>query len=167
MAKKTTNARATGSQRRASSEPGPVEQRVLDYAETLGRVLGTAQARATTWLTERDDVTRQLVQIRDSANDLLSQLGDRVQHGYDAVSAALPTARRASRAQKLARVKKASKGTPAPPGTGRSSSSARVPGKSQKGGMPAAERIRQTTRPPAARTGSRGNGGAGGRGKRG
>ena len=49
---------------------------VEGFAEDLGRLLGTAQARAQGWLGQRQNVARQLEQIRDTAASLLTQLGD-------------------------------------------------------------------------------------------
>jgi hypothetical protein len=49
------------------------------FAEDLGRLLGTARAKAEGWLGQRQNVAKQLEQIRDTANDLLNQLtGGRV-----------------------------------------------------------------------------------------
>src|SRR5262245_32692536 len=53
-----------------------VEQKVEDFAEDLGRLLGTAKAKAEGWLGQRNQVRRQLVDIRDTAVQLLSQLAD-------------------------------------------------------------------------------------------
>jgi hypothetical protein len=44
------------------------------FAEDLGRLLGTAQSKAEGWLGQRQTIARQLVQIRDTASGLLSQL---------------------------------------------------------------------------------------------
>jgi hypothetical protein len=44
------------------------------FAEDLGRILGTAQSKAEGWLGQRQTIARQLVQIRDTASGLLSQL---------------------------------------------------------------------------------------------
>ena len=44
------------------------------FAEDLGRLLGTAQTKAEGWLGQRQMIARQLVQIRDTASGLLSQL---------------------------------------------------------------------------------------------
>jgi hypothetical protein len=44
------------------------------FAEDLGRLLGTAQSKAQGWLGQRQVIARQLVQIRDTASGLLSQL---------------------------------------------------------------------------------------------
>ena len=45
-----------------------------DFAEDLGRLLGTTKAKAEGWLGQRQNVAKQLEQIRDTANDLLGQL---------------------------------------------------------------------------------------------
>jgi hypothetical protein len=46
-----------------------------DFAEDLGKLLGSVQNRATTWIQQRKDITDQLTQIRDTANQYLQQLG--------------------------------------------------------------------------------------------
>ena len=44
------------------------------FAEDLGRLLGTARAKAEGWLGQRRTVAKQLEQIRDTAAGLLNQL---------------------------------------------------------------------------------------------
>jgi hypothetical protein len=44
------------------------------FAEDLGRLLGTARAKAESWLGQRQNVAKQLEQIRDTATGLLNQL---------------------------------------------------------------------------------------------
>jgi hypothetical protein len=44
------------------------------FAEDLGRLLGTARAKAEGWLGQRKAVAKQLEQIRDTAAGLLNQL---------------------------------------------------------------------------------------------
>ena len=52
-----------------------VEADVLgDFAEDLGKLLGTAQAKASSWLDQRKAIATQLEQIRDTANHYLEQL---------------------------------------------------------------------------------------------
>jgi hypothetical protein len=46
------------------------------FAEDLGRLLGTAQAKAQGWLGQRQHVAKQLEEIRDTAASLLTQLGE-------------------------------------------------------------------------------------------
>lgn len=62
---------AAGTQRQPAGE---LESRMVDFAEDLGSLLGTAQQKASTWLQQRANLAEQLTKIRDSANDMLSQL---------------------------------------------------------------------------------------------
>ena len=55
--------------RRTSSEI-----RMINFAEDLGRLLGTAQAKASTWLNQRQQIAKQLTQVRDTAERLLGEL---------------------------------------------------------------------------------------------
>jgi hypothetical protein len=64
MAKRTSGAR--------SSEAGAT--RVAGFAEDLGRILGTAQARASAWLNQRQQISKQLTQVRDTAERLLREI---------------------------------------------------------------------------------------------
>jgi hypothetical protein len=54
--------------------PTAVEQRMVDFAEDLGTILGSAEKKASEWLSQRESVGEQLKRIRDTANDLLSRL---------------------------------------------------------------------------------------------
>ena len=61
-----------GNEPHPAGRTGPIE----GFAEDLGRLLGTAQAKAQGWLGQRQNVAKQLEQIRDTAASLLTQLGD-------------------------------------------------------------------------------------------
>ena len=50
-----------------------IEQRVVAFAEHLGRIAGTVQARAEGWM-DRETLSRQLATVRDAAAELLEQL---------------------------------------------------------------------------------------------
>jgi hypothetical protein len=50
-----------------------MEQRVVAFAEQLGRIAGTYQARAEGWM-DREALRKQLASVRDGAADLLEQL---------------------------------------------------------------------------------------------
>ena len=50
-----------------------MEQRVVAFAEQLGRIAGTFQAKAEGWL-DREALTRQIASVRDGAAELLEQL---------------------------------------------------------------------------------------------
>lgn len=57
-----------------STTPARTESAVVEFAEDLGRLLGTAQAKADGWLNQRKSVADQLAQIRDTATRYLQQL---------------------------------------------------------------------------------------------
>jgi hypothetical protein len=57
-----------------------MEQRVLAFAEQLGRIAGTFQAKAEGWL-DGDALTRQVASVRDSAAELLEQLAGGARKG--------------------------------------------------------------------------------------
>ena len=50
-----------------------MEQRVVAFAEQLGRIVGTVQARTEGWM-DRDALNKQIASVRDSAAELLDQL---------------------------------------------------------------------------------------------
>jgi hypothetical protein len=54
---------------------GKTNDTLGDFAEDLGRLLGTAQTKATAWLEQRQNIASQLTEIRDTANKYLHQLG--------------------------------------------------------------------------------------------
>src|SRR6478672_12134699 len=56
---------------RTASSSGKLEE----FAEDLGRILGTARAKADSWLGQRQAIVKQLTQLRDEASSLLNQLG--------------------------------------------------------------------------------------------
>src|SRR5262245_43782902 len=66
VAKKTSRARTAGS----DGPHGSVEK----FAEDLGTLLGTAQAKAENWLSQRQDIAKHLTDIRDTASGLLKSL---------------------------------------------------------------------------------------------
>jgi hypothetical protein len=53
---------------------GELEGRMIDFAEDLGTLLGTAQKKASTWLEQRSNLADQLTKIRDTADEMLGQL---------------------------------------------------------------------------------------------
>jgi hypothetical protein len=50
------------------------EKKLMDLAESLGRLVGTAEHKATTLLGGREEIARQLTQIRDTCNSYLQEL---------------------------------------------------------------------------------------------
>ena len=84
MAKKRTSTPASPATpaRPASAPPASaasptsdsaVEQKVVQFAEQLGRIIGTVQAKTDGWL-DRKTLTAQISSIRDSAADLLEHV---------------------------------------------------------------------------------------------
>jgi hypothetical protein len=61
-----------GGMARTASSSG---QKIEEFAEDLGRILGTARSKADSWLSQRQAIVKQLTQLRDEASKLLSQLG--------------------------------------------------------------------------------------------
>jgi hypothetical protein len=56
---------------------GPAtEHKLEEFSEDLGRLLGTAQAKAEGWLGQRQQITKHLEDIRTTATHLLQQLGN-------------------------------------------------------------------------------------------
>jgi hypothetical protein len=58
----------------ATEESRATEQRVVAFAEQLGRMVGTVERKTTGWL-DMAALSDQLTRIRDGAADLLSHLG--------------------------------------------------------------------------------------------
>jgi hypothetical protein len=56
---------------------GRTEAKIVDFAEDLGRLLGTAQRKASEWMGQRQAVVQQLQEIRSTADELLTQLTER------------------------------------------------------------------------------------------
>jgi hypothetical protein len=52
-----------------------LEERVLAFAEQLGRIAGTVQAKTAGWI-DGDALKKELARVRDGAADLLQQLTD-------------------------------------------------------------------------------------------
>jgi hypothetical protein len=48
------------------------ESKLGDFAEDLGKLLGTAEAKAKGWLAQRHQITKTLEGIRDTANGLFA-----------------------------------------------------------------------------------------------
>lgn len=94
----------TQAKSRKADAIGPVEKKLLNFAEDLGRVLGAAEAKAHVWLNQRKSVVEQLSAIRDKANGLITTLsGEAAGRGRRA--AARPAAKTAVRTVKRAKRK--------------------------------------------------------------
>jgi hypothetical protein len=55
--------------------PDTLEQRVIAFAEQLGRMAGTVQARTAGWM-DRETLRGEISRVRDAAVELLGQLAD-------------------------------------------------------------------------------------------
>ena len=74
---KQTNTAASPRTSDTATTADAMEQRVVVFAEQLGRMVGTVQAKAEGWM-DRDTLNRQIASVRDSAAELLDQLSDGV-----------------------------------------------------------------------------------------
>jgi len=52
-----------------------VDRKVEEFAEDLGHLLVTARVKADSWLSQRQAIVHHLEGVRDTANQLLQQLG--------------------------------------------------------------------------------------------
>jgi hypothetical protein len=75
VARKTTRDQERSEPLEALALDGATAERIEEFAEDLGRLLGTARAKAEGWLGQRQAIAKQLIGIRDTATELLSQLG--------------------------------------------------------------------------------------------
>jgi hypothetical protein len=78
MAKRDNGTERTNGATTTTNASGPttadtMEQRVVAFAEQLGRVAGTLQAKAEGWM-DREALNTQIASVHDGAADLLRQL---------------------------------------------------------------------------------------------
>jgi hypothetical protein len=59
----------------AKTDTSSTSHRIEEFAEDLGKLLGTARAKAEGWLSQRQSIVKQLTQLRDEATKLLNDLG--------------------------------------------------------------------------------------------
>jgi hypothetical protein len=71
--KRTNTATANTTTGSDAAANDAMEQRVVAFAEQLGRVVGTVQAKTEGWM-DRDTLNKQIAGVRDSAAELLEQL---------------------------------------------------------------------------------------------
>src|SRR3954465_8891930 len=55
------------------------EHQLEEFAEDLGKLLGTARTKAENWLSQRKSIVDHLEGVRDTATQLLAQLGHQAQ----------------------------------------------------------------------------------------
>lgn len=68
-----TNGGTTTTNASGATTVDAMEQRVVAFAEQLGRIAGTFQAKAEGWM-DREALNKQIASVRDGAADLLEQL---------------------------------------------------------------------------------------------
>jgi hypothetical protein len=76
-----------------------MEQRVMAFAEQLGRMVGTIQAKADGWM-DRETLNKQVASVRDEAARLLEQLAGGAKKATKKATAAAAAARQANKGKK-------------------------------------------------------------------
>jgi hypothetical protein len=79
-------------QKQPVKDTDAVEQRLIAFAEQLGTLVGTVQAKTEGWL-DRDALGKQLATIRDNASELLDQVSPDVLKRATATAKAKPTSK--------------------------------------------------------------------------
>jgi hypothetical protein len=70
------------------------EHKIEEFADDLGRLLGTAQKKAEGWLGQREAIVKHLTGVRDTASKLLADLGHQAKSSYTVASNAYTRTRR-------------------------------------------------------------------------
>jgi hypothetical protein len=70
-----------------------MEERLMAFAERLGRMVGTIQAKADGWM-DRETLNKQIASVRDDATRLLEQLAGGAKKATKKAKAAAAAARR-------------------------------------------------------------------------
>lgn len=73
-----------------------MEQRVIAFAEQVGRMVGTIQAKADGWM-DRETLNKQIASVRDDATKLLEQLAGGAKKATTRAKAAAAAARKNSK----------------------------------------------------------------------
>jgi hypothetical protein len=76
-----------------------MEQRVIAFAEQVGRMVGTIQAKADGWM-DRETLNKQIASVRDDATKLLEQLAGGAKKATTRAKAAAVAARKNSKKPK-------------------------------------------------------------------
>lgn len=113
-----------------AEQDSTVEDRVVAFAEQLGRIIGTVQGKADGWLGK--DTRKQLTAIRDGAASLLNQLGGDAEGGSDDGEGEDGAARQGGTRKRSARKSSSSGGSKK--AAGRNAGAAPVRGKSAGAG---------------------------------
>ncbi|MGH9141531.1 MAG: hypothetical protein ACRD2I_10370, partial [Vicinamibacterales bacterium] len=71
--KQTTTRATSTTASSAANTNDALEQRVMAFAEEIGRIMGTVQARTEGWM-DRDVLNKEIAGVRDSATALLEEM---------------------------------------------------------------------------------------------
>jgi ElaB/YqjD/DUF883 family membrane-anchored ribosome-binding protein len=63
-------------------------KQIEGFAEDLGTLLGSATAKAESWLSQRQQIVKRLTEVRDTASKMLTELGQQAQSAVAAGTAA-------------------------------------------------------------------------------
>lgn len=76
-----------------------MEERLMAFAEQLGRMVGTIQAKADGWM-DRETLNKQIAGVRDDATRLLEQLAGGAKKATKRAKAAAAAARQGSKTRR-------------------------------------------------------------------
>jgi len=126
---------ATSNSNTSATSSDAIEQRVVAFAEQLGRLVGTVQAKADGWM-DVPALQEQVSRIRDGAAGLLKQLGDAAARGRAAT---------APKGSKTAKAKKPASPTRSTKAAGsRSGGKVDAPGKKHRQPAPPARSVKHS-----------------------
>lgn len=131
MAKRSDDTKRPAGITTTTDDPGAttgdaLEQRVIAFAEQLGRIAGTVYGKAEGWM-DREALMKQIASVRDGAADLLEHLAGAAKSISHASAVSAPPAagtRRRSGGAVDAPGKKHRKAMPADPGASQAASQA-------------------------------------------
>jgi len=126
---------ATSNPKTSATPSDAIEQRVVAFAEQLGRLVGTVQTKADGWM-DVPALQEQITRIRDSAAGLLRQLGDAAARGRAATA---PAGSGTSKGKKPATPGRTTK-----PASGRSGGKVDAPGKKHRQSPPRTRSVKHS-----------------------
>src|SRR5262249_54901009 len=84
------------------------QEKIEDFTEDMNRLLHSARTRAEGWLSQRQEISKTLIGIRDTASNLLEQFGSATNRAAGAAARAVAPRRRRRRGRAAAGVGKVS-----------------------------------------------------------
>jgi hypothetical protein len=125
---------ATSNPNTSATPSDAIEQRVVAFAEQLGRLVGTVQSKADGWM-DVPALQEQVTRIRDGAAGLLKQLGNAAARGRAATA---PAGSRTGKAKKPAASTRTTKAA------GRSGGKVDAPGKKHRQPAPRTRSVKHS-----------------------